>query len=214
MKNRDHELDIKNIKIEKLNFNFWDFGSVLVSKPIHKLFMHSLLYMVCFDLSKVNYAQLEYWLKMIKYQSNLKNSISLVVLVGTRLEMVTDEEEKEIINDIRSKFPKHVFPQVQDIICVSCKTGVRIPILKKVLRSLGSHSAFASSSVSPAYVQLHMKIKAFVDNEKYFMSYEDFCKSSGILLLLWLLLLILLLQFLFVITALLLLLLLLLIIIT
>ena len=111
------------------------------------------------------------------------NSIALVVLVGTRSETITDDETNDLIDEIRLKFPKHVFPQVQDIIPVSCKTYAGFPKLRKTLKTVGSHSAFSTDSVSTSYVQLHMKIKGLVDSGKYFLTYDEYeirAKSSGI----------------------------------
>ena len=162
------------MKLGKLNYQFWNFGTQIVTNKINKLFFQSILFILCINLTNINYQQLEYWLKMIKYSKSNRGGISLVILVGTHSEFLTEEEINEIRSELSIRFPKYFYPQVQEFIPISCKTRSGISTLKKSLRTMGSHSAFSTGPIPRSYVQLHMKIKAIEETDPTFLTYTQY----------------------------------------
>jgi hypothetical protein len=133
-------------------YTIWSLGRVCINTPMHRLYLDSdCFYLVTFNLAALSLPEIEYWLKTIK--QTLLDRLAVVILVGTNADKLSDDEVNNTIETLRAKFPKHVFPALQDIVPVSCKSGAGISTLLKSIKSLSSHQMFQREVPLP-YFQL------------------------------------------------------------
>ena len=171
-KQENELLEISQMKIDKMDFTLFNIGGFITSRSVVRLFINfGAIYIVTFNITKVKYAQIEYWLKLIKQTMNAGDRTSFVILVGTHAENLSDEETNDVISSIKSRFPKHVFPLIQDIIPVSCKTGLSVTKLRRSIRQLSSHSTFVADKVPSSFIQLYLKLFSLNSNNSLPIQY-------------------------------------------
>lgn len=153
----------------------------MVSTPTHKFLLTSgSLNLVVFNAGKPQLARIEYWLKQLK--TTTSDKATMIVLVGTHIDVLGEGEADAVVKRLKTKFPRHVYPQVKEIVMVSSKTGDGISALKKKLVELSNHNSFLTT-VSPSWAQLYLKVQQrLLDGATVtdFSTFKDWAVSVGV----------------------------------
>eukprot|EP00339_Tiarina_fusa_P025430 CAMPEP_0117000298 /NCGR_PEP_ID=MMETSP0472-20121206/2690_1 /TAXON_ID=693140 ORGANISM="Tiarina fusus, Strain LIS" /NCGR_SAMPLE_ID=MMETSP0472 /ASSEMBLY_ACC=CAM_ASM_000603 /LENGTH=1327 /DNA_ID=CAMNT_0004699951 /DNA_START=722 /DNA_END=4702 /DNA_ORIENTATION=+ len=173
---KDENVSIRDCTMAKMEITLWNLGGPVVTSPTHNFFMDTdCIYILTFNFSNLILSEMEYWLKLIKSTLNVNHGTALVVAVGTHSEKVTDEEVANTIEIIQAKFPKRVFPFLQDVVPLSCKTTNGLTSLKKKLKECAKNPCFPVE-VSPPWIQLSMKIKSVRATGREYVTYDEYSK--------------------------------------
>ena len=93
------------------------------------------MYLLSFNLANVKINEIEYWLKLIKTTIKTPANIMLF-MVGTHSDEISENEQTNILDLLKSKFKKQIFPFIVEFISLSCKTGNGIKYLIKKMKDL------------------------------------------------------------------------------
>jgi len=123
-------------KEEEITFSAWDLGGQEVFYPSHQFFLtKNSYYIVVFNVANPDLPRVDYWMRVLSNLSNIGESPSPVILVGTHLDKCTNEVE--VLEMMKKRYYYHCrCPGLKHITAVSCATGRGIPQLKEKLLEL------------------------------------------------------------------------------
>lgn len=154
-----HSEKHKNEEEFPYQLDIWDFGGQEIFYPTHQFFLSDkAIYLVVFRCDKLEESRIEYWLKTIRWLTN-NNHSSLVFLIGTYSDCVTEDSLVYIENLLTTKYTKEFYRFLQAKIFFVNKDGDSIFQLFKSITDTITNTNFLPISVPSSWITLHHYIK-------------------------------------------------------
>ena len=167
----DFQLENKDFRL-----NIWDFGGQEIYHATHQFFLTKRsLYLLVWDaLAEEEYGRVDYWLKTIQ---SLADDSPIILVVN--------KCDKEIgrINRLDIKEYQDKYPQIQDILYVSCKDNIEINELKDLIQKTAVRLPLMKMKWITTWMNVRKKIELKANKENYITKseYIKICKSCGII---------------------------------
>ena len=117
-------------------------------------------------------------MKQIKQIDGDGPASSVVVFIGTHMDLMDENDTITIFESIKQAFPKHKYPAFAgDILGISNKTNVGIKQIKDQLLQLVEQPALYLS-VENSWIQFQQFINTSVSNGLGYIDYSQFCKYA------------------------------------
>lgn len=160
---------------QRYKLNVWDFGGQEIYHSTHQFFLtERSLYLLVWDaLAEDEYGRIDYWLKTI--QSFAADSPVIIVVnkcdrgIG-RIQRIDEQEYKER------------FPQIKEVVYVSCKDGIKIGYLRKIVQSVAIKLPLMKTSWLSSWMDVRKKLECISQNKNFipYNEYLDICESENI----------------------------------
>ena len=162
-------------KGQDYKLNVWDFGGQEIYHSTHQFFLtkRSLYILVWDALAEEEYGRIDYWLKTIQ---SLANDSPIIVVVNKcdqgigRFRRLDEDDYKER------------FPQIQEIVYVSCKDNIGIRHLRKLIKNLAVNLPLMKTSWLSSWMTVREELEK-LSKEENFISYGrylEICKTANI----------------------------------
>jgi len=155
--------------------NIWDFGGQEIYHSTHQFFLTSRsLYLLVWDaLAEDEYGRIDYWLKTI--QSLAQDSPVIIVVnkcdkdIG-RLRRIDDDDYKTR------------YPQIKDVVYVSCKDNVNIDNLRNIIYELAVQLPLMKTTWLSSWMDVRKELeqKAKDTNFIQYSKYLEICSKYGV----------------------------------
>ncbi len=153
---------------QKYKLNVWDFGGQEIYHSTHQFFLTKRsLYLLVWDaLAEDEYGRIDYWLKTIQ---SLAGDSPIIIVVNKcdndlgRLHRLDDVDYKER------------FPQIIDIVYVSCKDNIGIKSLRKKIKDISVSLPLMKTSWLSSWMRIR-EILEKTSKQRNFISYNDYLK--------------------------------------
>lgn len=160
---------------ESIRLNVWDFGGQEIYHSTHQFFLTKRsLYLLVWDaLAEKEYGRIDYWLRTIQ---SLADDSPIIIVVNKcdkgigRIERLTDDEYKTN------------YPQIKDILYVSCKDDVNIDKLRKLIKRTAKGLPLMKTKWIKTWMDVRKEIEQAASEKDYFL-YSDYltiCFKNGI----------------------------------
>ncbi len=153
---------------QKYKLNVWDFGGQEIYHSTHQFFLTKRsLYLLVWDaLAEDEYGRIDYWLKTIQ---SLAGDSPIIIVVNKcdkdlgRLHRLDDVDYKER------------FPQILDIVYVSCKDNIGINSLRKRIKDISVNLPLMKTSWLSSWMRIRETLEK-TSKQRNFISYKDYLK--------------------------------------
>lgn len=153
---------------QKYKLNVWDFGGQEIYHSTHQFFLTKRsLYLLVWDaLAEDEYGRIDYWLKTIQ---SLAGDSPIIIVVNKcdndlgRLHRLDDVDYKER------------FPQILDIVYVSCKDNIGISSLRKRIKDISVNLPLMKTSWLSSWMRIRETLEK-TSKQRNFISYKDYLK--------------------------------------
>lgn len=156
----------ENEKFYKLNV--WDFGGQEIYHSTHQFFLtERSLYLLVWDvLAEEEYGRIDYWLKTIQ---SLAGDSPIIIVVNKC------DNNIGRINHLDDTDYKERFPQIKDIVYVSCKDNIGIEDLRKLIKELAINLPLMKTSWLSSWLNVRKRLEE-LSKTLNFISYEKYLK--------------------------------------
>lgn len=178
-KNSTEGIDITNWHFsengEAYKLNVWDFGGQEIYHSTHQFFLtERSLYLLVWDaLAEDEYGRIDYWLKTIQ---SLAGDSPIIIVVNKC------DNNIGRINHLDDTDYKERFPQIKDIVYVSCKDNIGIEDLRKLIKELAINLPLMKTSWLSSWLNVRKRLEE-LSKTLNFISYEKYlkiCKEDNI----------------------------------
>lgn len=160
---------------QSYKLNVWDFGGQEIYHSTHQFFLtERSLYLLVWDaLAEDEYGRIDYWLKTI--QSFAAGSPVIIVVnkcdhdIG-RIQRIDEEDYRER------------FPQIQEVVYISCKDNINIDYLRSRVKSLAINLPLMKTSWLSSWMSVRKKLEQEAKRKNYirYGDYLSICASEHI----------------------------------
>lgn len=160
---------------QRYKLNVWDFGGQEIYHSTHQFFLtERSLYLLVWDaLAEDEYGRIDYWLKTI--QSFAADSPVIIVVnkcdrgIG-RIQRIDEREYQER------------FPQIKEVVYISCKDGIKIGYLRKIVQSIAINLPLMKTTWLSSWMDVRKKLEHISKNKNFipYNEYLDICESKNI----------------------------------
>lgn len=160
---------------QSYKLNVWDFGGQEIYHSTHQFFLtERSLYLLVWDaLAEDEYGRIDYWLKTI--QSFAAGSPVIIVVnkcdrdIG-RIQRIDEEDYRER------------FPQIQEVVYISCKDNINIDYLRSRVKSLAINLPLMKTSWLSSWMSVRKKLEQEAKSKNYirYGDYLSICASEHI----------------------------------
>lgn len=155
---------------EPIALNVWDFGGQEIMHATHQFFLTKRsLYVLVIDARQgEEQNRIEYWLKLIQSFGGS----SPIVIVGNKTEQhALDIDER----GLRAKYP-----DVIDVLSISCKTGAGIDRLQQRLAAAIERMPHVRDELPAAYFDVKQELEQLDEDYVAYRDYEALCTRHGV----------------------------------
>ena len=172
-------IDVKkwtyNIKNRKYNLNIWDFGGQEIYHSTHQFFLTKRsLYVLVWDArAEEEYGRIDYWLRTIE---SFANDSPIIIAINKCDENVTR------INRIDFKEYNVRYPQIKNILDISCRDNLNIDRLRELIMKEASSLPITKEKWIKSWHDIRQIILKTSKNKKYISleQYLEICKNKDI----------------------------------
>lgn len=172
-------IDVKkwtyNIKNRKYNLNIWDFGGQEIYHSTHQFFLTKRsLYVLVWDArAEEEYGRIDYWLRTIE---SFANDSPIIIAINKCDENVTR------INRIDFKEYNVRYPQIKNILDISCRDNLNIDRLRELIMKEASSLPITKEKWIKSWHDIRQIILETSKNKKYISleQYLEICKNKDI----------------------------------
>ncbi|HIK07103.1 MAG TPA: leucine-rich repeat domain-containing protein [Trichormus sp. M33_DOE_039] len=174
--NKTEGINIQNWQVtindQPIRLNVWDFGGQEIMHATHQFFLTKRsLYLLVLD-ARVDERQneLEYWLKII----HSFGGDSPIIIVGNKIDQQSlDIDEKGLCNK---------YPNIKDIVSVSCATGKGVPELRSIITRELANLEHIHDPLPQSWFQVKTRLEVMKDEKDYFSykEYQDLCNEEQV----------------------------------
>ncbi len=153
---------------EAYKLNVWDFGGQEIYHSTHQFFLtERSLYLLVWDvLAEEEYGRIDYWLKTIQ---SLAGDSPIIIVVNKC------DNNIGRINHLDDTDYKERFPQIKDIVYVSCKDNIGIEDLRKLIKELAINLPLMKTSWLSSWLNVRKRLEE-LSKTLNFISYEKYLK--------------------------------------
>ena len=162
-------------KNQEYKLNVWDFGGQEIYHSTHQFFLtNRSLYLLVWDaLAEDEYGRIDYWLKTIQ---SLAGDSPIIIVVN--------KCDKDIgrIRRLDELEYKERFPQIVDIVYVSCKDRIGISDLRNLIKELAIHLPLMKTSWLSSWMEVRNELET-LSHQVNFIPYSEYlkiCKKADI----------------------------------
>ena len=155
--------------------NVWDFGGQEIYHSTHQFFLtNRSLYLLVWDaFAEDEYGRIDYWLKTIQ---SLAGDSPIIIVVNK-----CDQDVGRIrrIDDIEYK---ERFPQIKDIVYVSCKDNKGINELRENIKNIAIDLPLMATSWLSSWMNIRRELEGLSKTNNYiaYSDYLDICKKYDV----------------------------------
>ena len=155
--------------------NVWDFGGQEIYHSTHQFFLtNRSLYLLVWDaFAEDEYGRIDYWLKTIQ---SLAGDSPIIIVVNK-----CDQDVGRIrrIDDIEYK---ERFPQVKDIVYVSCKDNIGISELRKNIKNIAVDLPLMATSWLSSWMNIRKELEDLSKTKNHiaYSEYLEICKKYDV----------------------------------
>ncbi len=153
---------------QKYKLNVWDFGGQEIYHSTHQFFLTKRsLYLLVWDaLAEDEYGRIDYWLKTIQSFAGDSPIIIVVNKCDKGIGRIRRIDESEY---------KARFPQIKDIVYVSCKDNVHIKELKNLIKNAAINLPLMKTTWLSSWMRVRNKLET-LSKQLNFISYREYIK--------------------------------------
>lgn len=160
---------------ENYKLNVWDFGGQEIYHSTHQFFLTKRsLYLLVWDaLAEEEYGRIDYWLKTIQ---SLAGDSPIIIVVNK-----CDQEIGRIRRIDAADYIER-FPQIKDVLYVSCKDNIGISELRKKIETLAVELPLMKTSWLSSWLGVRDELENLSESFNYILynKYLKICKTKGI----------------------------------
>jgi small GTP-binding protein len=164
---------IKNKK--KYSLNIWDFGGQEIYHSTHQFFLTKRsLYIFVWDArAEEEYGRIDYWLKTIE---SFADDSPIIIVINKC------DEKTTRVNRIDLKEYKEKYPQIKNILDISCKDNINISRLKYLVKIHASNLPITKEKWLKTWFDIRMEIESLSNIKKYItnLEYISICRKHGV----------------------------------
>lgn len=160
---------------QQYKLNVWDFGGQEIYHSTHQFFLTKRsLYLLVWDaLAEEEYGRIDYWLKTIQSLA----ADSPIIIVVNKCDQGIGRIRRLDEVDYKQRFP-----QIRDIVYVSCKDNIGIASLRKIIKDLAVDLPLMKTLWLSSWMNVRKKLEA-LSYKVNFISYAEYlniCKDEDI----------------------------------
>lgn len=160
---------------KRYTLNIWDFGGQEIYHSTHQFFLTKRsLYIFVWDArAEEEYGRIDYWLKTIE---SFADDSPIIIAINKC------DEKTTRINRIDFQMYKAKYPQIHNIIEISCKDNINIGSLKTAIKKLASNLPIMKDDWLKNWLQVRMELERKRKSKNYiaYFEYREICKKYGL----------------------------------
>jgi internalin A len=165
-----HKWNVEVKKDCRIQINIWDFAGQEITHATHQFFLtkRSLYLLVLASRGDEKSNRLEEWLKIIQ---NLGGESPVIIVCNKSDEHQMNLDERAL---------REKYPNIREIVKVSCKKGTNIKRLKQKILSEIKHMPHVFEPFSKKWFAVKQKLENLKENYIPFEDYLKICKREGV----------------------------------
>lgn len=160
---------------QNYKLNVWDFGGQEIYHATHQFFLTKRsLYLLVWDaLAEEEYGRIDYWLKTIQSFAD----DSPIILVVNKCDKNIGRYSRIDENDYKERFP-----QIKNILYVSCKDNTGISRLKNCIKQIAVNLPLMKTAWLNSWMSVRKELEKLAEDNNY-ITYTDYliiCEKNGV----------------------------------
>ena len=155
--------------------NVWDFGGQEIYHATHQFFLTKRsLYLLVWDaLAEEEYGRIDYWLKTIQSFADDSPIILVVNKCDNNIGRYSRIDETDY---------KERFPQIKNILYVSCKDNINISRLKNCIKQIAVNLPLMKTVWLNSWMSVRKELERLADDNNYitYSDYSKICNNNGV----------------------------------